>query len=186
MKRLLQLRVGVGWTPTSSRALQCVMARWVARLRSGRVNMYFRRRAFDAAAQPPLAKAPRSVLASKRTTSANRFCSVAKTDERESGCTLFRRSRSHLCEGFDGSGGGASARRAHRTFYSSREPWKATKLAGRKPNYAHKLTKAAGPLARRPGRLGRLELHGGMVAAHRSLRIFRQSRRPPCRGEAGA
>src|SRR5205823_3732519 len=53
------------------------------------------------------------------------------------------------------------------------------------PNYPHKLTKAAGPLARRPSRLGRLELHGGMAAAHRSLRIFRQSRRPPRRGEAG-
>ena len=44
------------------------------------------------------------------------------------------------------------------------------KLAGRKPNYPHKLTKAAGPLARRPSRLGRLELHGGTPAAVRSCR----------------
>src|SRR5947207_9282819 len=38
-----------------------------------------------------------------------------------------------------------------------------------RPNYAHKLTKAAGPLARRPSRLGRLELHArGTAAAVRS------------------
>jgi len=29
---------------------------------------------------------------------------------------------------------------------------------------------------------GGSQLHGGMVAARRSLRIFRQSRRPPCPG----
>src|ERR1051325_7099738 len=32
---------------------------------------------------------------------------------------------------------------------------------------------------------GRLQLHGVMVAAHRSLRIIRQSRQPPFRCEAG-
>src|SRR5947199_5777445 len=32
---------------------------------------------------------------------------------------------------------------------------------------------------------GGSELHGGTPAAHRSLRIFRQSRRLPCRGGAG-
>jgi hypothetical protein len=32
---------------------------------------------------------------------------------------------------------------------------------------------------------GRLQLHGVMVAAHRSLRGKRQSRQPPCRSEAG-
>src|SRR5207248_6743007 len=44
---------------------------------------------------------------------------------------------------------------------------------------------AADPLARRPSRRGRLELHGGTPAAHRSLRITRQSRRLPCRSLVG-
>jgi len=42
-------------------------------------------------------------------------------------------------------------------------------IAERPPNDPHKLTKAAGPLARRPSRLGRLELHArGTSAAVRS------------------
>jgi hypothetical protein len=35
---------------------------------------------------------------------------------------------------------------------------------------------AANPLDRRPSRLGRLELHGGMAGAHRSLRTSVVSR----------
>src|ERR1051325_5347926 len=52
-------------------------------------------------------------------------------------------------------------------------------------NDPHKLTKAAGPLARRRSRLGRLQLHAGTAAAPRSLRITRQSRRLPCRSVVG-
>jgi hypothetical protein len=52
-------------------------------------------------------------------------------------------------------------------------------------NYPHKLTKPPGPGPAAEAASGGSELHGGMAAAHRSLRIPRQSRRPPCRGEAG-
>jgi len=54
------------------------------------------------------------------------------------------------------------------------------------PNDPHKLTKAAEPWLGGGAASGGSKLHGGMAAAHRSLRGKRQSRRPPCRGEAGA
>ncbi len=53
------------------------------------------------------------------------------------------------------------------------------------PNFSHKLTNrwSAGPAAE-PPRVAR-NCTGGMAGAHRSLRGKRQSRHPPCRGEAG-
>jgi hypothetical protein len=56
---------------------------------------------------------------------------------------------------------------------------------GMRPNCPHKLTKTAGPLARRPSRLGRLELHARGTSAASSLlplRVSRGSRRAASRG----
>ena len=52
-------------------------------------------------------------------------------------------------------------------------------------NYPHKLTKAAERWLGGGAAFGRLQLHGVMAAAHRSLRGKRQSRQPPFRCETG-
>jgi hypothetical protein len=53
------------------------------------------------------------------------------------------------------------------------------------PNNPHKLTKAAERWLGGGAAFGRLQLHGVMAAAHRSLRILVQSRQPPFRSEVG-
>jgi hypothetical protein len=53
------------------------------------------------------------------------------------------------------------------------------------PNNPHKLTKAAEPWLGGGAAFGRLQLHGVMAAAHRSLQILVQSRQPPFRSEVG-
>ena len=155
-----------------------------SRLRGGRLNFYLRERTGAAAAAPPLAKASRSIFASSSIASRRDSASSLRLTA-ETACMIFVAGSSISVDAPAEAAAFAAARQARRhVSFRRKSGQNSWDLAARRPTILTSC-QAADPLARRPSRRGRLELHGGTPAARRSLRIFRQSRRLPCRGEAG-